>query len=198
MKIAERLLQLRKESGLTLRELSEKVGITAAALSSYEKGQKEPSLEFTIRLAKFYGKSLDNICGVEDVEQDQSYADVLMFILKTNASLGGSLKSEGPCVRGEGKKEAPSRSIRYRLATAPHGVEFKIDMRGEKVYAFFDTYLKLATLAESGAIPMSVFTNWLDDALADEAKIPLSQGMTPEERAEALAEYMSDAREIGV
>ena len=182
MRIAERLLQLRKERGLTLRELSEKVGITAAALSSYEKGQKEPSLEFAIRLAKFYGKSLDNICGVDSVKQEQSYADVLMFILKTISSHGGKLHADGRNVLSSGEKDAVSRSIRYHLIAKSDEVEFGIHMRGKEIYSFFDTYQKLSALAESNAIPVSVFVSWLTDALAKEAAIPLSQEKASEQK----------------
>ncbi|MBP3428564.1 MAG: helix-turn-helix transcriptional regulator [Clostridia bacterium] len=66
MKLPDKLYQLRKQRGLTLKELSEAVGITAAALSSYEKGQKEPSLSFAKRLAEYFGVSLDYLCGLDD------------------------------------------------------------------------------------------------------------------------------------
>ena len=65
MELSERLSALRKEKGLTLRELAEQVGITAAALSNYEKGQKEPSLGYAKKLAQYYGVSLDYLCGGE-------------------------------------------------------------------------------------------------------------------------------------
>lgn len=193
MAIAERLLQLRKERGLTLRELAEQVGITAAALSSYEKGKKEPSLEFAIKLAKFYGKSLDNLCGVEDVEQAQSYADLLMFVLKTNASVGGRMRSEGESISSAGSRTTATRSIECMFTSRPRRTELLLRIHGKEVWAFFDTYFKLSTLAENEAIPASVFTNWLHDALANEARVSITHEMTQEEQRQAI-----DARETGV
>ena len=84
MELSDRLSALRKEKGLTLRELAEQVGITAAALSSYEKGQKEPSLGYAKKLAQYYGVSLDYLCGDSSDEKDTKFfytcADVVRAI----------------------------------------------------------------------------------------------------------------------
>ena len=46
-----RIKELRKEKGLTLRELSQKVGVTDSALSQFENGKKHPKGKTLINLA---------------------------------------------------------------------------------------------------------------------------------------------------
>ena len=59
----QRLKKLRTELGLTQRQFSEKIGITASALSAYETGQKNPSVGVAMDIALTYGESLDWLCG---------------------------------------------------------------------------------------------------------------------------------------
>ena len=40
--IGNRIRELRKDAGLTVKELSEKTGLSASALSNYEYGFREP------------------------------------------------------------------------------------------------------------------------------------------------------------
>ena len=49
-----RLKQLRQQRGLTLRQLSEAVGISNPAISQIENGTHDPSLSKALKLAKFF------------------------------------------------------------------------------------------------------------------------------------------------
>ena len=62
-KLPANLLNLRRKAGKQQKDVANAIGITAAALSAYEKGKKQPSLDYAIRLAKYYGVSLDVLCG---------------------------------------------------------------------------------------------------------------------------------------
>lgn len=53
--IGERIQQARKASGLTLRALAEKTGVTAMAISKYENNQSTPSSGVLLALAKALG-----------------------------------------------------------------------------------------------------------------------------------------------
>jgi len=53
--IGERIKQARKASGLTLRALAEKVGVSAMAISKYENNQSTPSSGVLLALAKALG-----------------------------------------------------------------------------------------------------------------------------------------------
>lgn len=56
-----RLKELRKQKGLTLRELAEIFNTSNQVVSRYELGQCEPDFETLCRLADFYGVSIDYI-----------------------------------------------------------------------------------------------------------------------------------------
>src|SRR5262245_37618063 len=49
---SKRLLQARKASGLSLRDLGDKVGVSHAAIKKYEDGEAKPSSDILLKLAK--------------------------------------------------------------------------------------------------------------------------------------------------
>ena len=64
-KFSERLHALRKERGLSYKELTEQLNSHASdgALFRWENGYVKPRLDYVILLADFYGVSLDYIVG---------------------------------------------------------------------------------------------------------------------------------------
>lgn len=60
----QRIKQLRQEFGLSQRDFAEKIGVTASALSAYEKGTKNPSVNVAINIASVFKVSLDWLCGL--------------------------------------------------------------------------------------------------------------------------------------
>ena len=65
MMIGERLIDLRKDMGLTQKELSEKLFINYRTYSGYERNETEASDDFKIKLAKFHNVSVDYLLGLE-------------------------------------------------------------------------------------------------------------------------------------
>ncbi len=57
------LLLLRKEKGLSQKEVAANLGVSQALLSHYEKGIRECGLDFVVRAANFYGVSADYLLG---------------------------------------------------------------------------------------------------------------------------------------
>lgn len=57
------LALLRKEKGLSQKEAAEKLGVSQALLSHYEKGIRECGLDFLVKAANFYGVSADYLLG---------------------------------------------------------------------------------------------------------------------------------------
>jgi transcriptional regulator with XRE-family HTH domain len=53
------LSRLRKERGLTQRELAELLHISQTSVSKYERGAAEPDLEMVLAMADFFGVSTD-------------------------------------------------------------------------------------------------------------------------------------------
>lgn len=58
-KIAKKLVKLRGTRSQD--EVAKAVGISASALSMYEKGERIPRDEIKVRLAKYYEKSVESI-----------------------------------------------------------------------------------------------------------------------------------------
>ena len=67
----ERLRELRKEEGITQIELAEILDKTNGAISAYETGRKNPSLEVLGELADLFGVSTDYLMGREEAKNEQ-------------------------------------------------------------------------------------------------------------------------------
>ena len=65
-KFAERLKELRIEKGLTQKQLADKVQISQAIISLYEKNVRMPTVDIIIALCKFFKVSADYLIGLED------------------------------------------------------------------------------------------------------------------------------------
>ena len=57
------LMLLRKERGVSQKQVAEDLGISQALLSHYEKGIRECGLDFVVRAAEYYGVSCDYLLG---------------------------------------------------------------------------------------------------------------------------------------
>ena len=65
--LSQRLLELRTERALSQAQIAQEVWIVVRAYQRYEYGQREPQLAVLIRMADFYGVSLDYLVGRSDV-----------------------------------------------------------------------------------------------------------------------------------
>ena len=72
MDFAVKLKLLRNKRGLTLSELSEKVNISSASLSSYESELYRPTIANLISLASFYKVTTDFLL-IEKYDYDKLY-----------------------------------------------------------------------------------------------------------------------------
>ena len=63
MKVGQRIKACRKEAGLTLKQLSERVGISVSFLSDIENGRSNPSLERLESMADKLGTSVSWLMG---------------------------------------------------------------------------------------------------------------------------------------
>jgi transcriptional regulator with XRE-family HTH domain len=61
--VGPRLRALRQERSITLSRLSESTGISVSTLSRLESGQRRPTLELLLPLARAYGVPLDELVG---------------------------------------------------------------------------------------------------------------------------------------
>lgn len=70
IEIAERLIKLRKEKGLSQEELAAKLGLSRQAVSKWERAEASPDTDNLICLAKIYGVSLDQLLNTADSVED--------------------------------------------------------------------------------------------------------------------------------
>lgn len=66
IEIANRLVQLRKEHGLSQEELAAKLGISRQAVSKWERAEASPDTDNLILLSRVYGVSIDELLRTED------------------------------------------------------------------------------------------------------------------------------------
>lgn len=61
MNIAQNIKQLRKEMGLTQKELAERVGVTQQCVSDWENGKIEPTISYVAKLSKIFETTIDSL-----------------------------------------------------------------------------------------------------------------------------------------
>lgn len=77
MGFAEELYRLRKEAGLSQKELANKIGVAQASINYWEKGQRTPSISMVTLIADHFNVSLENLltrnehAQLEEHEQKQ-------------------------------------------------------------------------------------------------------------------------------
>ena len=59
----ENIRVLRKQSGLTMKQLGIELGMAESTVSLYETGKRSPDIQSLIRIADFFDVSLDYLCG---------------------------------------------------------------------------------------------------------------------------------------
>lgn len=55
----ERLIMLREKAGLTQEELASRIGVTQSSIAYYESGKREPSTKTAIKIARYFGVSVE-------------------------------------------------------------------------------------------------------------------------------------------
>lgn len=67
----ERIKEIRKEAGDNQTELAEKLQLTSAMLTLYEKGSSLPPIDILYNIAKIYGISMDYLVGISNKVEPQ-------------------------------------------------------------------------------------------------------------------------------
>ena len=57
---------LRKEFGLSQKQMAEKLSISQQTYSDYEKGKTEPTIDTLIKISEFFKVSIEYLLGLED------------------------------------------------------------------------------------------------------------------------------------
>lgn len=82
--IADRLIELRERNHLSQSAVANRIGVTPALISAYEKTERNPSIDRLIALADVYHTSIDYIVGRSATD---SYATILEVRDLTDAQI---------------------------------------------------------------------------------------------------------------
>ena len=69
--MANNIRKLRKEQGLTLKRLSELIGLAPSLISQYENGDRHPKIENWQKLADYFGVSVEYLQGKTFINKGQ-------------------------------------------------------------------------------------------------------------------------------
>ena len=72
IKIANKLVELRKKNGLSQEELADKLGLSRQAVSKWERAESSPDTDNLICLAKLYNVSLDELLNTDETIEEIS------------------------------------------------------------------------------------------------------------------------------
>ena len=76
--LGERLQEQRLLKNLSQKEIAKSIGVSASIISNYESGERTPSLEILVALARLYHCSTDYLLGFDKIEKDR-YLDTSML-----------------------------------------------------------------------------------------------------------------------
>lgn len=88
MKFNEKLIQLRKEKGLSQEELGEKLNVARQTISKWELGETTPEMDKLVQISEIFDISLDNLIKdkqevkTENNTNTQKLAGIIITILK--------------------------------------------------------------------------------------------------------------------
>ena len=70
-----KLKELRKAKGLTQQETADLLGLSQVTYSRYENGEREPSNDMLVKMALFFGVTVDQLLGVSRTDGEQEELD---------------------------------------------------------------------------------------------------------------------------
>ena len=89
MEIGNKILELRKSTGLSQEELAEKVGVSRQTISKWELGETSPDIKQAKELSKIFNISIDELVNndrkdiiIEKVSNTEKLAGIIIKILK--------------------------------------------------------------------------------------------------------------------
>ncbi|WP_052850213.1 helix-turn-helix domain-containing protein [Streptomyces avicenniae] len=108
--VGPRLRALRSDRGLTLAALSAGTGISQSTLSRLESGQRRPTLELLLPLARTYGVPLDELVGAPPTGDPRIHPRPFVRHGRTFVPLGrnvGGLLAYKMIIPGGGSRDDP-------------------------------------------------------------------------------------------
>ncbi|MDO5377326.1 MAG: helix-turn-helix transcriptional regulator [Clostridia bacterium] len=197
--LANNLVAIRRIRKMTQKDVASQIGITATALSAYEKGQREPTLGVIIKLADYYGVTLDWLCGHEKSSEPETItrADFLRFLsyvyeeikFKPNVSdLRVACDIDIKNIDDFPTKDAAiliGRFERYYNESPRSNfiskVTFEFTSIDPWMFRYFQDFDNLVTVQKMNDLPVDVVTPWKHSELSKYEKDPLFKPVKEED-----------------
>ena len=78
MYIAANLKSMRKDRDMTQEDVAEIIGVSPQSVSKWERGDTYPDISLLPSLANLYNTSIDNLIGMEKINDDKSRANAFL------------------------------------------------------------------------------------------------------------------------
>lgn len=145
--LSARLKQARVSQNITQRQLAKMTDMTAATISAYENGVKNPCIENISRLATALNISLDWLCGGEanNKSEFKTYADVMAAFADALSCIDFTFE------------DSASASL-------------SIHATDELFAQFLSDFARMKSLLDSKNIDESIFKSWLDGQIQKYSK----------------------------
>ena len=176
--------QLRRERGLSQRQVAADLDISQALLSHYENGLREPRIEFIVKVCEYYGVSSDYLFGRTKLRYDPGAISAGLDdqdVLKLERAL-----SIAVALTERGRAQGADAAERYFELAAYKAFLFADDLDGEAEELGIDkeTLLKICDVlqlraeAQMGCIEKA--GDIADGSTSDEAISGLAKRLKPE------------------
>lgn len=107
----DKIALLREKRGLTQEDLANKIGISRASLSHYEKNRREPDYTTMTKLADFFHVSVDYLLG--RTSEPTQVTDMAIRDLSENLELSDEQLLDKFSFTVDGRKLTPEESRRF-------------------------------------------------------------------------------------
>lgn len=99
--LGSKIKKLRKENGLTLKQLGELLNLGESTMSMYESGNRNPDYDTLTKLAKIFNCTTDYLLGRTDIKNSYEQKD----IVKSKENHQNEIFNEIDSLSDESKKE---------------------------------------------------------------------------------------------
>ncbi len=148
----------RKQLKLYQKDVAEKAGLTKAAISSYEKGIKFPTLENALKIAEALNTTIDELCGIKSQPAAQTYANVIASLLNVVDTIKAEIDEHTTNI---GRYDDPDTLMGYCFCTY-----------NKTICRFMSDWKKILKLYNDGTIDDELYEAWKMKKQQDYSKIP--------------------------
>lgn len=172
-----RLKDARERKNLTLKELSEKCGISLSAMNRYVGMSSVPTLEVASAIAQTLDVSLDWLCGLQDDESNSSTVTTGKLI-----RILSQLLTTTTIINRNGEQQKVAQFEQWNNGN----VFIEIDQSSIPSIMDFNSWRSFMELYRDGTIDDDMYTAWIDKKAKelDSVVLPVHTGFTAVETDE--------------